>query len=111
MGRGVITVRQNEAARFISPTKTPEYLAAGLPVVSTPIQDVIRPYGTLGFVFIGRDHKQFLHGIEQQLREGRPPAWQSEVRVFLNQQSWDKTWLFRNFRADVITSNSPKHKD
>ena len=32
----------NESTRFISPTKTPEYLAGGRPVVSTPIADVIR---------------------------------------------------------------------
>ena len=37
----------NAATRFISPTKTPEYLAAGMPVVSTPIADVVRAYGTL----------------------------------------------------------------
>ena len=83
---------QNQATRFISPTKTPEYLAAGLPVVSTPIQDVIRPYGRLGLVAIGRDHEEFLRGIEQQLRSGRSLAWQREVKEFLGQQSWDKTW-------------------
>ena len=38
----------NESTRFISPTKTPEYLAAGLPVISTPIRDVVRPYGEIG---------------------------------------------------------------
>jgi UDP-galactopyranose mutase len=32
---------QNESTRFISPTKTPEYLAGGRPVVSTPIRDVV----------------------------------------------------------------------
>ena len=39
---------RNEATRFISPTKTPEYLAAGRPVVSTSIPDVVRPYGEEG---------------------------------------------------------------
>jgi UDP-galactopyranose mutase len=34
---------QNASTRFISPTKTPEYLAAGKPVVSTPIPDVVKP--------------------------------------------------------------------
>ncbi|HEU4405047.1 MAG TPA: glycosyltransferase family 1 protein, partial [Polyangiaceae bacterium] len=43
---------QNESTRFISPTKTPEYLAAGRPVVSTPIRDVVRPYGAEGLVRI-----------------------------------------------------------
>ena len=40
---GWMPFARNEATRFISPTKTPEFLAAGLPVVSTPITDVVRP--------------------------------------------------------------------
>ncbi len=43
---------RNEATRFISPTKTPEYLAAGKPVISTSIRDVVRPYGDMGLVRI-----------------------------------------------------------
>ena len=35
----------NESTKYISPTKTPEYLAAGKCVISTPIRDVVRPYG------------------------------------------------------------------
>src|SRR5690625_2938496 len=38
----------NEATRFISPTKTPEYLAGGKPVVSTPIADVIADFAGAG---------------------------------------------------------------
>jgi UDP-galactopyranose mutase len=83
---------QNDATRFISPTKTPEYLAAGLPVVSTPIRDVVRPYGESGLVRIGHSHEDFLECVERQLYEGRPPAWQADVRTFLSTHSWDKTW-------------------
>ena len=42
----------NESTRFISPTKTPEYMACGLPVVSTPIRDVVDTFGRLGSVRI-----------------------------------------------------------
>ena len=45
---GIMPFALNDATRFISPTKTPEYLSAGLPVVSTAIRDVVRPYGELG---------------------------------------------------------------
>ena len=45
----------NEATRFISPTKTPEYLAAGRPVVSTPVADVVRQYGDVEGVIIADD--------------------------------------------------------
>jgi UDP-galactopyranose mutase len=41
----IVPFAANAATRFLSPTKTPEYLAAGLPVVSTPIVDVIAHYG------------------------------------------------------------------
>ena len=43
---------RNASTRFISPTKTPEYLAAGRPVVSTSIADVVTPYGRDGLVWI-----------------------------------------------------------
>jgi UDP-galactopyranose mutase len=41
----IVPFAANAATRFVSPTKTPEYLAAGKPVVSTPIADVIAHYG------------------------------------------------------------------
>lgn len=37
----------NESTRFISPTKTLEYMAAHKPTVSTPIPDVISLYGSV----------------------------------------------------------------
>jgi UDP-galactopyranose mutase len=49
----------NRATRFISPTKTPEYLAAGRPVVSTPIADVVHDYGNKGLVAIAEDAAGF----------------------------------------------------
>ena len=59
---------QNESTRFISPTKTPEYLAAGKPVVSTPIRDVVHPYGQMGLVRIADDAQEFTAAIEDLLR-------------------------------------------
>ena len=82
----------NESTKFISPTKTPEYLAAGLPVVSTAIRDVVKPYGELGFVRIGHDANEFTRAIEAQLAS--PMSKETKVRIdeFLSQSSWDKTW-------------------
>ncbi len=42
---GMLPFALNEATQFISPTKTLEYLAAELPVVSTPVHDVAELYG------------------------------------------------------------------
>jgi glycosyltransferase involved in cell wall biosynthesis len=49
---GFMPFALNESTRFISPTKTPEFLAAGLPVVSTPVLDVVRDWGEAGLVDI-----------------------------------------------------------
>ncbi|HEX8661919.1 MAG TPA: glycosyltransferase, partial [Brevundimonas sp.] len=54
----------NESTRFISPTKTPEYLAAGRPVVSTPIRDVVRHYSELDAVRIAATPDLFVAGCE-----------------------------------------------
>jgi len=86
----------NDATRFISPTKTPEYLAAGLPVVSTSIRDVERPYGTRGLVCIARTHEEFLNGAEQQIQHPKTASWQYKVDGYLSISSWDKTWSEMN---------------
>lgn len=82
---------QNASTRFISPTKTPEYLAAGKPVVSTPIRDVVTPYADLGLVHVGADAAAFGSAIEEALKE-TGPDWLAEVDRFLKGNSWDKTF-------------------
>lgn len=83
---------RNESTRFISPTKTPEYLAAGKPVVSTSIRDVVRPYGQMGFVEIADTPEEFVSACERLLARGHSAEWLAEVDAFLAQTSWDKTW-------------------
>lgn len=83
----------NESTRFISPTKTPEYLAAGKPVVSTPIRDVIRPYGQEGLVRIASTATEFVAAAEAAMNENiEASGWLKEVDAFLAQNSWDRTW-------------------
>jgi len=81
----------NESTRFISPTKTPEYLAAGKPVVSTPIRDVVRPYGELNLTYIAADAQEFVVAIEKALGEDAQER-QRKVDAFLSNTSWDKTF-------------------
>ncbi len=82
---------QNESTRFISPTKTPEYLAAGKPVVSTSIRDVVRPYQELGLVHIADTVAEFVAGCEAAVQE-LPSERLRKADAFLSQQSWDGTW-------------------
>lgn len=82
---------RNRHTEFISPTKTPEYLAAGKRVVSTSIRDVVQPYGDAGFVRIADTPTDFISAIECSLL---PPAqdWLAEVDSFLSDMSWDRSW-------------------
>jgi UDP-galactopyranose mutase len=87
---------RNESTRFISPTKTPEYLAGGRPVVSTSIRDVVRPYGDLGLVEIADDPVSFVAAVERSLlftqeTPGRE-AWLQRVDEHLAGGSWSRTW-------------------
>ncbi|HVG33396.1 MAG TPA: glycosyltransferase family 1 protein [Pyrinomonadaceae bacterium] len=95
---------RNESTRFISPTKTPEYLAAGCPVVSTSIRDVVRPYGQNGLVHIADDAAAFVSAIEAALGSDSM-ARLREVDAFLSQTSWDRTWKrMSELIEDVITA-------
>jgi hypothetical protein len=81
----------NASTRFISPTKTPEYLAAGKPVVSTPIRDVVEPYGRLGLVHIAATANEFAASIKSCLG-GAEKGWCERVDHLLSQTSWDRTF-------------------
>jgi len=88
---------RNESTRFISPTKTPEYLAAGKPVVSTSIRDVIRPYGDEKLVYIADAVPEFVEAIANALDQNQNDAtWQNRVDAFLSKNSWDRTWQQMN---------------
>ncbi len=81
----------NESTKFISPTKTPEYLAAGKPVVSTAIRDVVRPYGDLNLVHIASTAEEFIAACEQALQSDSPERLE-KVDEYLAKNSWDKTF-------------------
>jgi UDP-galactopyranose mutase len=89
----------NESTRFISPTKTPEYLAGGRAVVSTPITDVIRHYGDLEGVKIAYDPADFVDKCEQALALPSGGEWLNAVDGALSQMSWDET--FRQMDAQI----------
>ncbi len=93
----------NESTRFISPTKTPEYLAAGRPVVSTPIRDVIRHYGHLDAVRVADTTEAFIAACDEALAlaRGDDRAWIGDVEAELASLSWDQTHLRMNAMVDL----------
>ena len=103
---------RNESTRFISPTKTPEYLAGGRPVVSTPIRDVVRPYGELELVEIAEDPESFVAAAKRAMTrygEGAPgrAEWLRRVDDFIARGSWSRT--FRQM-SDLIEGAVSKRR-
>jgi UDP-galactopyranose mutase len=98
----------NESTRYISPTKTPEYLAAGLPVVSTPIRDVVAPYGIAELAHIGRTAQDFVRAVEIEL--GRTTLergqWLKRVDGFLSTMSWDRTYERMSALISKVIANA-----
>jgi UDP-galactopyranose mutase len=88
---GIMPFAHNDATRFISPTKTPEYLAGGRPVVSTSIRDVVEPYATKGLAHIGDGVDGFIAAVDRALAED-PVARVERADAFLGRISWDRTW-------------------
>ena len=79
----------NQATRFISPTKTLEYLAGGKPVVSSAVPDVVTGYE--GIVEIADGAEGWLRMLEHLLREApaQGQARRERARPLLEQASWD----------------------
>ncbi len=97
----------NEATRFISPTKTPEYLAAGKPVVSTPITDVIRHYGDAEAVAIAGDARAFIAACAAALKLPPTGTWREEADRLLASQSWDRTQAAMAAEIDRVIAGEP----
>lgn len=95
----------NESTEFISPTKTPEYLAAGLPVISTPIKDVVKPYGEENLVYIAKDAESFIRYGEIELAKTSRKEWMTKVDNFLANESWDNTFEKMNLLINNVKKN------
>jgi protoporphyrinogen oxidase/glycosyltransferase involved in cell wall biosynthesis len=82
---------QNAATRYISPTKTLEYMAAERPIVSTPITDVAQPYGDM--VYLGGTQASFIAACEQALGSTLEERARrvAKMRAVLARTSWDAT--------------------
>jgi glycosyltransferase involved in cell wall biosynthesis len=93
---GFMPFALNESTKYISPTKTPEFLAAGLPVVSTPIRDVVRQWGHQGLVEIAHGGPDVASKIDAALKSRGNQLWQQRVDQRLKAMSWTTTFAEMN---------------
>ncbi len=102
----------NESTKYISPTKTPEYLAGGKPVVSTSIRDVVDPYQKKDLVYIADTVDDFITAGENALVTGSDKQWLQRVDTFLKDISWDITWnRMMQIIRETISKNHLNQKE
>ncbi|MDB5712699.1 MAG: glf [Sphingomonadales bacterium] len=100
----------NESTRFISPTKTPEYLAGGVPVISTPVTDVVAGYGDLARVHIAQSAEDFIAACETAIAQAETGEGRNEADEAIEGLSWRATFQQMNARiAAVKTERKAVH--
>ncbi len=104
----ILPFAMNNSTRFISPTKTPEYLAAGKRVVSTPIKDVVIGYGLPGLVEIAATASEFAKSLDRAISEAPDAEWTQSVERKLAQSSWDLTWAAMSAEIDAVRNRKTK---
>jgi UDP-galactopyranose mutase len=108
----IMPFARNDATKFISPTKTLEYLAGGKPVVSTSIRDVVRPYGEEGLLRIADEPDAFIAAVDAALAERGTPAEAAHAAArdaMLAQTSWERTWSRMNALVTEVLARRERH--
>jgi UDP-galactopyranose mutase len=96
---------RNESTRFISPTKTLEYMAAEKPIVSTPITDVAELYGDI--VHLGDTPETFLAACERALAREGHDGHVVKMRNVLARTSWDSTVAAMEELIEKVVTRRP----
>lgn len=79
----------NDSTKYISPTKTLEYMAAGKPIISTKIIDVVRDYSSC--VSLIETSDEFSNAITSLLEKANRLSMETEYQKILKKTSWDTT--------------------
>lgn len=79
----------NDATKFISPTKTLEYMAAGKPIISTKIMDVVRDYSDC--VSLVETDTDFCEAVQSINDKTDHTAMKTNYETILKNTSWDNT--------------------
>jgi glycosyltransferase involved in cell wall biosynthesis len=102
----------NEATKFISPTKTLEFMAAGKPIVSTPITDVVRDYNKV--LHIANTPESFAKAIKYYVHESplKRQYREEQYKNILKKTSWDETVIqMKSIIKEGLIAKAQANKD
>ena len=90
----------------LAPRRLPN-ISLALPVISTPIRDVVRPYSDLGLAHIATSAADFSAAMDHVLTHTPSHQWRQRAAAFLSTLSWDSTWHAMN---DLILTELVKRR-
>jgi glycosyltransferase involved in cell wall biosynthesis len=99
---GIIPFRVNDLTMNVNPIKLKEYLAAGLPVVSTPLPEVEK-YAEV--VEIGRDGSEFIFKAECALKKETP-----ERRIERSERMKEETWEHKVEEISLLVTEALRRR-
>jgi glycosyltransferase involved in cell wall biosynthesis len=95
----------NEATEFINPTKTLEYMAAGRPIVSTAVADVVRNFTPV--VRVARSHDGFVAAVRAALACAQPELTARGIGMAAD-ASWESiVATMQGLMADALATRLP----
>ena len=95
----------NEATEYINPTKTLEYMAAGKPIVSTAVADVVRNFTPV--VKVARSYDGFAAAVRASLNTPDPQLIARGIGMAAD-ASWESiVGKMRRLIAEAVASNTP----
>lgn len=96
----------NEATEYINPTKTLEYMAAGRPIVSTAVPDVVRNFTPV--VRVARDAGDFVYGVMLDARHPNAGRIADGINM-ARAHSWDATVrAMRDLMLDAVAAHEAR---
>ena len=106
----LIPFAQSEATRYLSPTKVLEYMAADLPIVATPLPDLL-PYRAA--VLLADSPARFVTACERALSASasQRAAWAAEMRATVAATSWEATVRDMEALIDRIAITKPVRRE
>ncbi|WP_295902763.1 glycosyltransferase [uncultured Bdellovibrio sp.] len=88
----ILPLRKTELAQYTSPMRIPEYLAAGLPIVSMAFFNTLEPYKKNHLIEVAHTPDEFVHKVESLLPFKNNVEHRQKIDHFFEEMSWEETW-------------------
>lgn len=90
----LVPLKEDQQTKRLLPAKVPEYLAAGVRVIATPLEEIVTHYGRKGLVQVISGVEVFANVAQSLLDDSgaEKASWLRQVDAELSGNSWDKTF-------------------